>query len=230
MSGCTLRLTKNSPLQTTLVDEATGHVKYKIETPVKIAHVLTQVRKFESHAQPPHHSEEDTGSDLDDDITLCGSMKGKLGSDGVKGEEMLVDPEVPGASNEIARIYWKLLTSDKIAFQGREYVRSEFLQKCGKAEGSYTFTGPGDVQYRWTMDAKGLQLPKLVTADEKETVIAEFHCTNHSRNKQKAQLEVRAEGMEMLDRIVLTFVYVEHKRRQREGKDIGCQTGPFQTI
>ena len=135
MSGCTLRLTRNSPLRTTLVDEATGHVKYKIETPVKIAHVVTQIKKLESHAQPPQYSENGTGYDSDDDITLCGSTKGKLGSDGIKGEETSVDPEVPGTSNEIARIYWKLLASDKVVFQGKEHVRSEFLQKCGKAEG-----------------------------------------------------------------------------------------------
>ena len=71
---------------------------------------------------------------------------------------------------------------------------------------------------------------ELVTADEKETVIAEFHCPNYLIGKQKGKLEVRAEGMEMLDYIVLTFVYVEYKRRQREGKDLGCQPGLLQTI
>lgn len=58
---------------------------------------------------------------------------------------------------------------------------------------------------------------KLVTADEKKTVIAEFHRPHHFINKQKARLEVQPEGMEMLDYIILTFVYVERKRRQREG-------------
>ena len=58
---------------------------------------------------------------------------------------------------------------------------------------------------------------KLVTADEKKTVIAEFHRAHHLINKQKARLEVQPEGMTMLDWIILTFVYVERKRRQREG-------------
>lgn len=61
---------------------------------------------------------------------------------------------------------------------------------------------------------------ELVTIDGK-TVIAEFHCPNYLVNNQKARLEVRAEGMEMLDCIVLTFVYVENKRRQREAQAIG---------
>lgn len=57
---------------------------------------------------------------------------------------------------------------------------------------------------------------KLVTMDEKKTVIAKFHRAHHFTKKQKARLEVQPEGMAMLDHIVLSFVYVEHKRRERE--------------
>jgi hypothetical protein len=58
---------------------------------------------------------------------------------------------------------------------------------------------------------------KLITADEKKTVIAEFHRPNYFIHKQKARLDVQLEGMGILDLIILTFVYVECKRRQREG-------------
>ena len=57
---------------------------------------------------------------------------------------------------------------------------------------------------------------KLVTTDDKKTVIAEFHRAHHFTKKQKARLEVQAAGMDMLDYIVLTFVFVENKRRARE--------------
>jgi hypothetical protein len=57
---------------------------------------------------------------------------------------------------------------------------------------------------------------KLVTADEKKTVIAEFHRRHYFRKKQKARLEVQPAGMDMLDYIVLTFVFAENKRRERE--------------
>jgi len=180
--------------------------------------IVTRIRKFGPHAQPPHNLGEHTGSDSDDDITLCGAIKGEVGAGEVKGDE--VDLEMPGASNEVARIDWKLFASDKMMLHGREYIQTEFLPKCGKVEGSYTFAGPGGVQYRWAMDAIGLRFPKLVTADEK-TVIAEFHCPNYLISDQKSRLEVRAEGMEMLDCIVLTFAYVENKRREREGRNIG---------
>ena len=57
---------------------------------------------------------------------------------------------------------------------------------------------------------------KLVTTDENKTVIAEFHRAHHFLNKRKARLEVQPAGIEMLDYIVLTFVFAECKRRERE--------------
>jgi membrane-anchored protein YejM (alkaline phosphatase superfamily) len=67
---------------------------------------------------------------------------------------------------------------------------------------------------------------KLVTTDEKKTVIAEFHRAHHIINKRKARLEVQPAGMRMLDYIVLTFVFVEHKRRERE-EGLVDATGSF---
>ena len=96
------------------------------------------------------------------------------------------------------------------------------------------FTGPDGVQYRWAMGALGMNLPKvspfsvspasstlnhgvkLVTTDEKQTVIAEFHRAHYFIKKQKARLEVQAAGMDTLDYIILTFVFAEHTRRERE--------------
>jgi len=57
---------------------------------------------------------------------------------------------------------------------------------------------------------------KLVTTDEEETVVAEFHRAYYLTNKRKARLEVQPAGMDMLDYIVLTFVFAEAKRRKRE--------------
>ena len=56
----------------------------------------------------------------------------------------------------------------------------------------------------------------MVTTDEKKTVIAEFHRAHHFTKKEKARLEVQAAGMNMLDHIVLTFVFAENKRKERE--------------
>ena len=56
---------------------------------------------------------------------------------------------------------------------------------------------------------------KLVTADDKETVIAQFH-PRRLVKRQKAQLEVQPAGMKMLDYIVLTFLFAEKIRRDRD--------------
>ena len=137
MSGCTLRFARNSPLRTTLVDEATGHAKYQIDTPRKIARSVTRIRKFGSHTQPQHWDEE-SGSDSDDDITDKGKEKKKSESKKDKIEEEEGDgtePELAETSDEIARIYWKWFSSDRIVFRGRATTRSEFLPKCGKMKG-----------------------------------------------------------------------------------------------
>lgn len=60
------------------------------------------------------------------------------------------------------------------------------------------------------------RIMKLVSTDGEKTVIAKFHRARHLIKPRKAQLEVQPAGMEMLDYIVLTFVFAETKRRQRE--------------
>ena len=57
---------------------------------------------------------------------------------------------------------------------------------------------------------------KLVTADDKEMIIAEFHPRHYFVEKQKARLDIQPAGMDMLDYIVSTFVFAERKRRERE--------------
>ena len=57
---------------------------------------------------------------------------------------------------------------------------------------------------------------QLVTTDEKKTVIAQFYRARCFPKKKKARLEVQPEGMKMLDHIVLTFVFADNKRRERE--------------
>ena len=108
---------------------------------------------------------------------------------------------------------------------------------------SYKFTGPDGVEYRWAMGAMGVNYPKvslfiaspalstlnealkLVTMDEKKTVVAKFHRAHHITKKQKARLEVEPSGMHMLDHIVLTFAFVESRRRERESSAAACAIG-----
>lgn len=134
MSGCTLRFVKNSPLRTVLIDEATGHAKYKIETPMKLARSVTRIRKFESPPQPPLHWGEDADSDPSDEDTTDGGKKKSI-PDEEEHEMVSVEGELHETSDEMARIYWKWFSSNRIIFRGRTTTREEFLPKCGKLKG-----------------------------------------------------------------------------------------------
>jgi hypothetical protein len=131
MSGCTFQFTRSSSIRTTLIDETTGHVKYKMETPIKASHVVTRIRKFEDNAYPPSSLDEDDDSDPNGDLT-DEEMEEKF-SDDMDGDKMRL--EMPEISDEMATIYWKLVAPDEIVFRGKAHIRSDFLPKCGKMKG-----------------------------------------------------------------------------------------------
>jgi hypothetical protein len=134
MGGCILRFINNSPLRTTLVDEVTGQIKYKIETPMRIARSITRIRKFESPVEPPLHLDEDADSDSGDDICEKEGRDQELDSR-EEGPSGGIETELPETSGEIGRIYWKWFSSNRIIFRGRITNRGEFLPKCGKLKG-----------------------------------------------------------------------------------------------
>jgi len=108
MSGCTLRFARNSPLRTTLIDEATGHAKYQIDTPITYIGSVTRIRKFDSPPHQPLHWDDDANSDSGDDL-IDGRNTEKPESKGDKEdteEDMCeAEAELPETSDEIARIY-----------------------------------------------------------------------------------------------------------------------------
>ena len=57
--------------------------------------------------------------------------------------------------------------------------------------------------------------------DGKKTEIAKFHNGSCFLKRKKARLEIQPAGMDMLDQIILTFVFVEDKRRARESRASG---------
>ena len=133
MSGCTLRFARNSPLRTTLVDDATGHAKYQIDTPIRTVGSVTRIKKFDSPPQPPLHWDKNANSDSGYDITDMKNKKKK--SKPKKDKKGGEQAGLPETSDEMARIYWKWFSPDRIVFQGRITNRKEFLPKCGKMKG-----------------------------------------------------------------------------------------------
>ena len=175
MSGCTLHLTRNTPLRTVLVDDATGQAKYQIDTPIRLVRSVTRIRKFDKPAQHPLRWDDGEFDSVDitdggrkkkrrdssEDITNVGVKKPKKDkkskkykkhkkckkSEEDKVEEDKKDEGEEGKTDdEIARIYWKWFATDRFIFQGRARPRTEFLPRCGKMKTCVDFP-PG--VFRW---------------------------------------------------------------------------------
>ena len=130
MNGRTFLLARNSPLRTTLIDEATGQAVYQIDTPRKFSSEVTKIRKLDSTARTPlNWDNDDADYDSSEDVI---DKKGAL-----KGVKEGGDPELelPETSDEMARIYWKFTSSDRVVFRGRINTQDEFLPAAGKLGG-----------------------------------------------------------------------------------------------
>ena len=129
MSGRNFLLARNSPLRTTLIDEATGQAVYQIDTPRKFSSDVTKIRKLDSAARAPLNWDDgSTGYDSSEDIIdKKGALKGTDGG----GSEL----EPPETSDEMARIYWKSTSPNRIIFRGRITTQDEFLPAAGKLGG-----------------------------------------------------------------------------------------------
>ncbi|KAF9653260.1 hypothetical protein BDM02DRAFT_3107827 [Thelephora ganbajun] len=171
-----LAFTKNSPLNTTLVDETSGVVMYEIETEKSFMSKTTIIRKPFTN------------------------RRGQL---------------VPQTSTEVARILWKTWSSDRIVYYGCDMKRGDFMPKAGMFSNGFVITVNG-TKYRWSTGFSGQGLPKLVTNNRKKKLIAELHKAHRLFRRSKAYLEIAPAGLTMLDQIVVSFVYVESKRRERK--------------
>ena len=111
-----LVFTRDSPLNTALVDEASGLVMYEIETEREFMSRTTVIRKpftsachfirFFFSEQSPHETYP----------VLFSDRKGR---------------SVPHTSTEVARIRWKTWSSDRIVYYGCDMKRGEFMPKAG---------------------------------------------------------------------------------------------------
>ena len=129
MISHTFLLARNSPRRTTLIDDVTGQAVYEIDTPRGLSRCPTKIRKLDSPAQPPSQRDDD-GADSDSDDYANGKKRLSVGMEGGEPET-----ELPETSDEMARIYWKFVSSDRIIFRGKITTQSEFLPAAGKLQG-----------------------------------------------------------------------------------------------
>ncbi|KAL0947265.1 hypothetical protein HGRIS_013387 [Hohenbuehelia grisea] len=121
------------------------------------------------------------------------------------------------AFNELAKIEWQVIKSSRINMHGTSKSVSEIFRRGGY--GAYgrhrIFAGPDGREYRWKL---GNWSSKLCLNDGSKAVVAKYHRpalgfnTGHSR----AYLEIFPLGEGIADYILVTFVYIEKLRKDRE--------------
>ena len=120
MDASRFELTRDSPLRTILVDQATSNAKYQIDTPFRFTGRVTKIKKFDQPQQVPRKS--DSGTDSSDDPTDMEK----------KSKSKKADVNLRQNSEEIATVQWHCFSPDRITFLGTVTTRGEFLPKCGK--------------------------------------------------------------------------------------------------
>jgi hypothetical protein len=142
--------TRNSPVRTILVNEATGKELYRIDTPRRFVGSVTRVFRCDpatpsvpnptslpqSDADEPHqgYSSEDEWRLLTEDNS--GDENGNEGESGVDGVgEDGFGEDAPLVENEIARLYWKWFSSPRMVFEGKIRTRAEYMPLRGKLRG-----------------------------------------------------------------------------------------------
>lgn len=103
-----------------------------------------------------------------------------------------------------------------------EWMRAcDFIRNDGTAIGG-TFAHEDGTEYRWKTPKRYLQLQLIKSDDDEEVPVAEYH--PHKRHfgvwrmSQRAFLEVKPEASVALDRIVVSYLLLERRRRQAKIK------------
>ncbi|CAL1703175.1 unnamed protein product [Somion occarium] len=126
--------------------------------------------------------------------------------------EKMTDVE-PKAEEEMARIYWHTISSSRLIYDGRALEFKTFLKSKG-FRGDRVFIGPDGKNYKWH---EGWNGPRLELADGSKPAktVAKLRQGNFFTGR-KAVLEIDPSVDHMRDLVVITFVFIETRRRERE--------------
>ncbi|KAF8552670.1 hypothetical protein OG21DRAFT_1415673 [Imleria badia] len=114
----------------------------------------------------------------------------------------------------IGEIEWHLVGSSTFRLNGQEMQSNEFIPSHGIFGRKRTFTGPDGCAYRWDM---------LSRDDGSRTEVARYRKGSLGivGPKRKPRLEIDPDMEHMLDLLVLTFVYVEKIRMDKDHENTG---------
>ncbi|KAH7909213.1 hypothetical protein BJ138DRAFT_256065 [Hygrophoropsis aurantiaca] len=117
----------------------------------------------------------------------------------------------------MAAIEWHAIASSIFRFGGEEFHAKEFIPSSGIRRRSRTFTGPDGRSYKWKLEFLTVVL-YLNDGSEPKTEVARYQRRSLGivGKKHDPYLDVFSEGEGILDTLILTFIYVEKLRMDKE--------------
>ncbi|EAU80771.2 hypothetical protein CC1G_04881 [Coprinopsis cinerea okayama7 len=134
-----------------------------------------------------------------------------------------------GQLANLAEIEFHAVRPTKITVPGKGVTNSTVFFRKGRLGWKgrdRIFTGPSGLEYRWKLHKK---FSELYTNDIAKAFVARYHPrTSHFlQASTPAYLEVSEGGLEMLDLIIITFVYIEKIREEKGAREGGEEAGDF---
>jgi len=117
---------------------------------------------------------------------------------------------------ELASIEWHALTPSILTYGGYEMLMKEFMPSKGILGQYRVFTAPGDGRsFRWKL---GSRRSTLQLNDDSKTLVARSHRSNIGifTEPRQARLEIFPHFEHLADIILVTYIYVEKLRKDRE--------------
>ncbi|KAI0081487.1 hypothetical protein K474DRAFT_1703916 [Panus rudis PR-1116 ss-1] len=135
-----------------------------------------------------------------------------------KGRGTLKEEDL-ASQEEIARIHWHMVSCSKLVYNGEIVTFKELMPRRGFWGIARGLQGTDGRSYVWKESINSCHLD--VDDGSKPTVkVAQFHQRNILTGR-KANLEIFPEGDHMLDLIVITWHYIETRRRDKEKRNSG---------
>ncbi|KAJ7585092.1 hypothetical protein C8J56DRAFT_142217 [Mycena floridula] len=193
-----------------------GHVIYRVHTPFKVPGMTTSITR----EIPSGTDARDTSLQVD-------------GESALDAADHRVNELLAGRFAHLAQIDWKVMdhSLSKIRYGGEEFTPRQFFTKGTHSSWGLkdrVFCAPDGQKYRWVL---GPHVPSLFRDDG--TPIAKYHRpkpTLFGKHKtDKVRLEIFAEGKDMADLIIVTFVCIEKIRRQIRGDSTDPRVHKAQT-
>ncbi|KAJ7354657.1 hypothetical protein DFH08DRAFT_49502 [Mycena albidolilacea] len=183
-----LILSTHKPINATYKDAETGIVQYKVRSPIKVHELISTITRR-----------------IDSDIPRRNSGASDASTDS-------------GRFGLLAELSWHMRAPSVMRIGGKDIDPTTFFQKPTSVKWyslpDRIFTAQDGKEYRWRA---GAHSTKLKLNDGSDTVVAEYKCKSVGliSKARDPSLEIFPPFEHMVDEIMITFVFVERLRRNR---------------